>query len=290
MERSDAMGRGKIRKVKSRDGTSIAYDLWGEGAPLIIVDGAFSHRTHPWSSRLTELLASRFAVINYDRRGRRDSGFTPPYAVEREIEDLEALAGEASSPPYVFGMSTGAALALEFASRGRTIGGLAVFEPPYMVDDHARQRMVGVTERVNELVGSGRRIEAVDLFMVEAVAVPANDLPATRQDPFWEGMDELAHTIVYDLEIMGDFSIPKDLLSKIVVPTLVLDGEVSNPNLRLSARAVSDGIAGAQRVTLRNQGHDVSPEVLAPALVDFFARLSSTNCPSSNTHARHPIP
>src|SRR5690348_3770906 len=105
-----------MNMVTSRDGTTIAYDRSGEGKALILVGGALSDRSA--GAPLTSLLAPRFTVISYDRRGRGDSGDTPPYAVEREIEDLDALIGAAGGSAGVFGMSSGAALALEAANRG----------------------------------------------------------------------------------------------------------------------------------------------------------------------------
>src|SRR5215208_5358783 len=117
----------------SADGTPIAFDRTGEGPPLILVGGAFNDRMTP--APLAELLATSFTVYTYDRRGRGDSGFTEPYAVEREIEDLEAVIEAAGGSARLFGHSSGGALALETTARGISVSKLAVYEMPYIVDD-----------------------------------------------------------------------------------------------------------------------------------------------------------
>src|SRR5438128_12073062 len=104
-----------MNSVHSSDGTTIAFDQSGEGPPIILVDGAFCYRTFGPMPKLAPLLAPHFTVFSYNRRGRGDSGDTKPYAVEREIEDLAALLKEAGGSAYVFGTSSGAALALKAA-------------------------------------------------------------------------------------------------------------------------------------------------------------------------------
>jgi pimeloyl-ACP methyl ester carboxylesterase len=132
-----------MRKVTSKDGTTIAFDQSGEGAAIILVGGAIQHRAiDPGTAQLAALLAQHFTVFHYDRRGRGDSGDTQPYAVEREIEDLEALINEAGGSAFVYGMSSGVALALEAAIKlGDKIKKLAMYEAPYNSDDTARQSL-----------------------------------------------------------------------------------------------------------------------------------------------------
>ena len=120
-----------MNTVTSSDGTTIAYDRSGEGPPLVLIGGALSDRAAAGS--LAEALAPRLTAIAYDRRGRGDSGDTAPYAVEREIEDLEAIVAEAGGSAFVFGHSSGAALALEAAARGLPVTKLALYEPPFIV-------------------------------------------------------------------------------------------------------------------------------------------------------------
>jgi pimeloyl-ACP methyl ester carboxylesterase len=99
-----------MKTVKSKDGTTIAFDQIGSGPTVILVDSALADRTI--CAKLASLLAKDFTVINYDRRGRGDSTDTQPYAIEREIEDIEALINETGGAAFLFGSSSGAVLAL----------------------------------------------------------------------------------------------------------------------------------------------------------------------------------
>ena len=112
-----------MNTVTSPDGTKIAYDRSGSGEPVVLIGGAFSYRRYPGQVKLATLLSGRFAVYSYDRRGRGDSGDTAPYAIEREIEDLAAVIGAAGGYAHVWGLSSGAVLALEAAAAGLPIRG-----------------------------------------------------------------------------------------------------------------------------------------------------------------------
>src|ERR671921_1704730 len=124
--------RESMDKVPSRDGTPIAFERLGDGPPVIVVCGATCDRAlmHPTA----EELAKHFTVFNYDRRGRGDSGDTAPYAVEREIEDIEALIVEAGGTASVYGHSSGAALHAAAAASGPAITKPALWEPSYIVE------------------------------------------------------------------------------------------------------------------------------------------------------------
>ncbi len=123
-----------MRKVISKDGTPIAFDQSGHGPPIILVAGATATRLAEAS--LAAALAPHFTVFAYDRRGRGESGDTAPYAVEREVEDIDALITEAGGSAFVFGHSSGAVLALEAARLlPNKITKLALYEPPFIIDD-----------------------------------------------------------------------------------------------------------------------------------------------------------
>src|SRR5262245_36426832 len=119
--------------VTSRDGTSIAFDRIGMGSPLVLVGGALQYRAiDRRTAQLAELLAAEFAVYHYDRRGRGDSADRATYAVDREIEDLDAVIAHAGEMAVVFGSSSGAVLALRAAYAGVAIRKLALYEPPFI--------------------------------------------------------------------------------------------------------------------------------------------------------------
>src|SRR6266496_2674899 len=217
-----------MRKVHSKDGTTIAFDWSGEGPAIILVGGALSDRSA--GTQLAAHLAPHFTVYTYDRRGRGDSGDTPPYAVAREVEDIEALINEAGGSAFVFGHSSGAVLALEAARLLPTkITKLALYEPPFIIDNSRPPAPVDYAAHLSELVSSGRRGEAVAYFMTE-VGTPAEMVAQMRQSPMWPGLEEVANTLAYDVTIMGDTQRgdPSTLRkwASVTVPTLVMDGTV----------------------------------------------------------------
>jgi pimeloyl-ACP methyl ester carboxylesterase len=256
-----------METVRSADGTTIAFERFGAGSPLIFVVGAFCDRTAPRS--VAELLAADLAVFTYDRRGRGDSADTPPYSVDREIEDLDAMIGAAGGSAAVFGHSSGAVLALEAAAQGVPITKLAVYEPPYIVDE-TRARPEQLRERVSALVASGRRGDAVKLFLTEGPEVPAEIIAAMEAGPGWAPMEALAPTLPYDLAICGDQTLAVDRLGKISIPTLALSGGASPGWARNAVAAVAAAIPGAEHVSLAGQTHGAADDVLAPVLAKFF--------------------
>lgn len=261
-----------MNKVPSKDGTPIAFDRSGQGPAVILVGGAFQHRAiDPRTAELAASLSQHFTVYHYDRRGRGDSGDKQPYAVEREIEDLEALINEAGGSAFVFGMSSGGVLSLEAAARGLTIKKLALYEPPFNAgDDNARQAAENYTKQLTTLLAEGRRGDAVALAMM-TFGAPVEAVAGMRQTPVWSLFESAAPTLAYDNTIMGDGSVPVKLMASVTVPTLVIDGGASPAFMQNAAQAVARALPNAGRRTLEGQTHDVAPEVLASVLEEFFA-------------------
>lgn len=261
-----------MNQVISKDGTSIAFDRSGKGPAVILVGGAFQHRAiDPQTAQLAALLAQHYTVFHYDRRGRGNSSDTHPYAIEREIEDLEALINEAGGSAFVFGMSSGAVLALYAAARGLAITKVALYEPPFNSgDEPARQAAEHYTRELRALLTEGRRGDAVTLAMTTWGA-PAEAVAGMRQTPIWPLFESVAPTLAYDNAIMGDGSVPTERLASLTVPTLVMDGGASPAFMHNAAQAVAHALPNAKLRTLEGQTHDVTPEVLAPVLVEFFA-------------------
>ncbi len=262
-----------MQKVISRDSTPIAFDRSGQGPALILVSGATATRLAETS--FSAVMAPDFTVFAYDRRGRGDSGDTPPYAVEREIEDIEALINEAGGSACVFGHSSGAVLALEAARLLPTkITKLALYEPPFIVDDSRSLIPENYVSHINELVSSGQRGKAVEYFMIEAVGVPRDMVAQMHESPMWPGLEVVAHTIAYDGMIMGDTMrgdpSPLKKWSSVTIPTLVLDGGASHVYMHHGAQALANILPDGHRLTLEGQNHGPADDVLAPALKEFF--------------------
>jgi pimeloyl-ACP methyl ester carboxylesterase len=262
-----------MQNVRSSDGTTIAFDQWGEGSPLIYVGGALNDRSS--GAPLAGLLAPRFTVLSYDRRGRGASGDTPAYSVDREVEDLEALITAAGGSALVYGMSSGGVLALEAAARGLAIEKLAIYEPPFAEDDSRRQRAREYAAKLGDLLSADRRGDAIELFMT-MVGTPSEMIGQMRRASMWPSLEALAPSLAHDSAVMGDgsrgASLPTERVSSVAVPTLVLDGSASPPWMREMAQRVAKTLPEGQHRTLEGQTHDVAPQALAPVLEEFFAR------------------
>ena len=169
-------------------------------------------------------------------------------------------------------MSSGAALALEGAARGLDIAKLALYEPPFIVDDSSTRLPECFAAQLTELVSAGRRGDAAELFMTKAAGVPVGLAAQMRNAPFWPGLEAVAHTLIYDITIVGDNnSLPIERVAYVTVPTLVIDGGSSSPAwMRNAVQAVADALLNTQHRTLEGQTHDVDPDALAPVLEEFF--------------------
>ena len=258
----------------SKDGTTIAFDRSGVGPPIILVHPAYGHRSFdPAMAEVARLLSTQFTVFSYDRRGRGESGDTPPYAVEREIEDIDALITEAGGSAFVYGMSSGAALALQAANQGLAVTKLALYEPPFIVDDGRPPFPEDYVANLRKLVSSGRRGDAVE-YAMSNMGLPAEMVGQMRTQPMWPAFEAVAHTLVYDGTIMGDtqrgHALPAERVASVKVPTLVIVGAASPVWALTSLRALVDQLPDAQLRTLAGEFHAVSPQILAPALEEFF--------------------
>jgi len=261
-----------MSKVHSKDGTPIAFDKLGHGEPVILVDGALCSRSFGPLPNLAKLLAPHFTVFNYDRRGRNESGDKAPYAVQREVEDIEALIEEAGGLASVFGTSSGAALALAAAANGAKIKKLALYEPPFVAGRRKGRSAPADSEaQLRRRIAEGKSGDAVKFFMVDMVGMPPIFAYIMRILPIWPKLKTVAHTLPYDAAVLGDFSLPRERAASIAIPTLVIGGEKSPVELRGAVEAVAQTIPGAKLQMLKGQTHNVSVKVLAPALVDFFA-------------------
>jgi pimeloyl-ACP methyl ester carboxylesterase len=257
-----------MKTVTSADATRIAFDQFGAGAPIIMAAGAFNDRST--TEPLARALAPQFTVVNYDRRGRGDSADAARYAVEREIEDLQALIAEVGGSAAVFGYSSGANLALKAAANGLAITKIALYEPPF-VDYRDPRPPVDLNDQLVELLSSGRRGDAVELFQTEVIGMPADVVARMRDAPFRPAMEAIAHTLVYDATLMEDFTLPTTLIASIATPALVIDGDQSPPWLREAARAVADTLPNGRLCSLAGQGHTIDPGSTAPILAEFLS-------------------
>ncbi|MCK0472304.1 alpha/beta fold hydrolase [Halalkalibacter sp. APA_J-10(15)] len=263
--------------VTSKDGTKIAFDKVGQGTALILVGGAFSYRKFPQQVELAYLLSEYFTVYNYDRRGRGDSGDTQPYDVEREIEDLQALIDEAGGAAYVWGLSSGAALALRAADKGVNITKLALHEPPFVVKEGDRKPPKDFTKHTTDLISNNERATAIKYFMTKGMGAPSFVVSMMRIIPgVWSNLMAVAHTLAYDAALLEGYmegkKLPATWKNSVKVPTLVIEGTESPASLRNSAQALADVLPNAQLLSKKGLGHTkkLNTKKISPELTSFF--------------------
>jgi pimeloyl-ACP methyl ester carboxylesterase len=260
--------------VTSVDGTTIAFECYGGGKPVILVGGASYDRS--MLAGVAEVIAAGGGLaITYDRRGRGQStNSDAEFAAERELEDLQALVDRVGGSVSVFGHSSGGVLALEAVMHGMAIERLAVYEPPYMVEGTRAWPPADLFDRLRALVRDDRRDEAMTAFYTEAVGLPAAVIDRMRSTPVWERWTALAHTLPYDIAVYSDYRVPVDRLTRVEVPTLVIAGSESFPWIRATVQAVSEAIALGRHLILMGEDHLSvlqRPEALRGPLADFVA-------------------
>jgi pimeloyl-ACP methyl ester carboxylesterase len=256
-----------MARVTSRDGTSIAYDRQGAGPAVILVGGGLDDGSE--NAPLAAELGESFTVYNYARRGRGDSGDTPPYAVEREIEDLHALIAEAGGSAHLHGVSSGGALALEATAAGVATGRISVYEVPYSVAGGGPERWQAYVRQLGPALAEGRRGDAVELFM-RVAAAPEEGIASARSSPLWPGLEDFAHTLAYDAACLGDGLPPTARLARITRPTLVATGG-GDAFFEQAADAIAASIPHAERLTIQGQSHVADPKAVAQVLRRFFS-------------------
>lgn len=262
-----------MKTVTSKDGTIIAFDQSGLGPALILIHGATQYRaTDQGMQQLADLLARHFTVVQYDRRGRGESTDTPPFAVERELEDIEALIDAVGGSAFIYGMSSGAVLAMEAAIvlPGK-VRKLAMYEPPFNDDEAARQRWKDYTGQLRELLAQGRRGDAMALFL-HLVGVSPEQIEGMRRALTWPRAEAVAPTLAYDhFALMGEEAVvPVQRAAGVTVPALVLVGGASYGFMHQTAEKLAQAIPDARWRTLEGQTHVVAAPVLAPVLKEFF--------------------
>lgn len=257
-----------MRKVVSRDGTTIAYEKVGSGPPIVLLNGAF--RDHTIFDQLVPELAPHCTTYVYDRRGRGDSGDSPAYAVEREIEDLEAVIGEAGGQAVVFAGSCGANLALEAAMAGAPITKLALHEPYYRTEGYPKPPS-DFMENLRAMLADEKRGEASEYFLSELLGLPADVVAEWRQGPLWATNEANAHTLVYDTAICGDYNVPFERLANLRTPTLVLNSDGTSDWLRAAARTTATALPNGWGMQLPGTWHRIQMDILGRVLAGFAA-------------------
>jgi pimeloyl-ACP methyl ester carboxylesterase len=260
--------KGVVQKSAiSKDGTVIAYEQTGSGPALILVSAALTDRSG--NRRLARYLSDRFMVINYDRRGRGSSGNSSPYTVEKEIEDIAALVGASGGSAFLFGSSSGSALALDAAAHlGPKVKKVYVFEPPFIVDSSRPPIDPMLTSEIDQQIAAGNRAEAVRLFFTKGMGIPSFGVTMMRFFmPGWKKMCAMAHTIPYDLSILDGTQtgqpLPAERWKNDSLPVKVAVGSRSEPFFHSGAKRLVESLPSARYESLTGLNHGAL--LMAPA-------------------------
>jgi pimeloyl-ACP methyl ester carboxylesterase len=269
MSSEPGTGLPGVDHVRSQDGTPITYQCTGQGPVLVLVVGAFCDRTS--TASLTPLLAPAWTVVEYDRRGRGNSGAGEGDDPVREVEDLAAVIGAVGGSAAVYGHSSGGALALEAAAQGLPVTRLAVYEPPWSAGPDGREEAVELQEAVRERLAAGDPDAAAARFLA-ATGMPPQAVAGMQAAPWWPRMRALAPALVHDLALIGDRTIPAARLAAVGCPTLVLAGDADGGRAAAAGAAVAAAVPGARLEVVAGQGHAVEGSAVAPVLLDWFGR------------------
>jgi pimeloyl-ACP methyl ester carboxylesterase len=257
----------KVQKsVLSLDGTTIAFEESGSGPAIILVASALADRSD--TVKLASELSPRFRVVNYDRRGRGLSGKEKVYAIEREVEDIEALIDAVGGKAFLFGSSSGAVLALEAATRlPAKVRKLFMYEPPFIIDGSRPPMPADLSRRIEGLVEAGRGSDAVKLFYTEAMGIPGFAVGLMKLlMPGWSKAAAMAQTIPYDLAILegtqSGKALPALRWAAERAPVLVMVGGKSEAFFHSGAKALVDLLPDARYGSL--EGRDHSAVLMAP--------------------------
>jgi pimeloyl-ACP methyl ester carboxylesterase len=261
--------------VTSKDGTTIAYDVSGAGPLLVTVAGATQFRAvdREGTPLLAQLLAGDFTVIIYDRRGRGDSTDTLPSEVAREVEDIDALVAAHGAPAYLFGMSSGALLALEAAAAlGDKIAGVVLYEPPVDPNKSAADYQADYRQMA-DLAADERAEDMLSLFL--GGVMPPDQFEGFKQSPAWAAYAAAGKSLAHDYQVMaaarsGDT--PPSRWFDIKAPVLVMDGDASFPFMKAGADWVAGGLPHGARKSLAGQTHQYDPRLVAPEILGFFGK------------------
>ena len=244
--------------VTSADGTTIDYDAYGSGPTVILIGGASQHRAiDPRTTEIAKHLAvSGFTAVDYDRRGRGRSADTPPWSLDREVEDLAALIEATGAPAALYTSSSGAGIALAAVTSG-------------FAGSNGREHIA----TLQRMLDDGQRDDATRYNMTAIIGLLGEAVDQMAGAPWWPGLVAVAPTLVYDHKASHDIETDPDWparWARVTVPAVVYSGDRTFPGLPEAADAVAAALPNAQRRVLAGQDHGPAPEVIVPELVKFL--------------------
>lgn len=262
----------RCETVASADGTPIAVWITGEGPSLLVIHGTAADHT-AWD-RMVPLLAPSMTVAAIDRRGRGASGDAEPYGIEREVDDAVAVAAALPGPVHVYGHSFGGYVAMHAAPRIPDLAGLTLYEGGIMPAG-MELTPAPLIDQLTRLIAAGRRAEALEAFMRNAVGLDSDEVAALRAQPSWKGRVDAVHTIPRELGALEVHGADPVATESVTAPVQLVVGGATDPMRRGWFERVA-GLFGDARVTvLPGQGHTahiMAPELLAGAIAELAGR------------------
>ena len=257
--------------IISADGTVIDYDRYGDGPAIVFIGGAATYRAIDDSTTQAarRLAAEGFTALDYDRRRRGRSGDTPPWSLDREVEDIAALIKVAGGAAALCSNSSGADIALAAASAEVGVTALVLYEPPFF----AGRSLAPQLAALHSLLADGKNLEAMRYNLTSVIGLPLCVVDEMARAPWWAAMVAVAPTLVYDHAATHEINVDPDWRGRwagVTVPTIVCSGDHTFPGLPEAADAVAAALPNASRRTLSGQGHRPAPEALVPVLGEFL--------------------
>jgi pimeloyl-ACP methyl ester carboxylesterase len=264
-----------VSRVRSRDGTEIAYWTSGDGPPLVLVHGAPADHTR-WGP-LLPYLEPHATLHAMDRRGRGGSGDGPAYSLAREFEDVaavvETVAEASGSAVDLYGHSFGGMCAFGAATLTSRVRKLVLYEGWPAVNPAAHAFPPGVGERIDELIAKGDRDAVVEEVLRAFLAMSDEDLDALRAQPSWPGRVAAAQKIAREVRAIPEAPFDPQVAATITVPTLLVTGAQSRDPTVADVETIAAALPDARVLVLEGQEHVadlLAPELFAKHVVDFL--------------------
>ena len=266
------MSKQPAKSCTSKDGTTIAYEMRGSGEKLLCIFGATCYKDYFAVQSDIKEFAKHFSVINYDRRGRGESGGRGSWTIDKELDDIEALIEAVGAPVHLYGHSSGAVLALEaglrFPEKVKTV---TVYDVSYVSSVAEQQEYRALKERVEKLLQNGDHGAALKVFL-QGIGMPRLFSLILPLMPGWRQLKKLAPTLRHDIALTEVLP-PAGRLARLKVPSLILVGEKNPPSLMANYRLLTRSIPGARGKSYPGKDHLASAAVFIDDIRAFHQLL-----------------
>lgn len=276
----------ELNTVTSKDGTTIGYRQLGRGPGLVLIHGGMMS-AHSLM-KLAAALSDDFTIYIPDRRGRGSSGpFGHDYGLQKEVDDIAAILVQTGAY-FVFGLSSGAIVALQSASQLPAIRKIAIYEPPLPVNGSnpaawlpRYDKDIAAKDLPAAMVTVSKGVPVSPVFsrlprwvgtMLMRLAIPA-EAKQTSSDAV--SLEALIPTMHYDAQIVIDASDKLDSYRNLKISALLLGGNRSPQALKAALDAMDSTLPNVQRIEIPHVGHMAAdnggqPERVAQELLHFF--------------------